>query len=78
VPFTETTENTAFVATRKVVSGTEFTLCSWLQVQSNQRALHPEPFVLVVLPQWQALPKDLPPKSTVWAYFDLWTWDGRD
>jgi transposase len=25
--------------------------------------------------QWQALPKDLPPKSTVWAYFDLWTWD---
>jgi transposase len=26
--------------------------------------------------QWQALPKDLPPKSTVWDYFDLWTWDG--
>jgi transposase len=26
--------------------------------------------------QWQALPKDLPPKSTVWTYFDLWTWDG--
>ena len=26
--------------------------------------------------QWQALPKDLPPKSTVWAYFDLWIWDG--
>jgi transposase len=25
---------------------------------------------------WQALPKDLPPKSTVWNYFDLWTWDG--
>src|SRR5262249_48139831 len=24
----------------------------------------------------QALPKDLPPKSTVWAYFDLWSWDG--
>jgi len=22
------------------------------------------------------LPKDLPVKSTVWAYFDLWTWDG--
>ena len=21
--------------------------------------------------QWQALPKDPPPKSTVWAYFDL-------
>jgi transposase len=26
--------------------------------------------------QWRALPKDLPPKSTVWAYFDLWTWNG--
>jgi Putative transposase of IS4/5 family (DUF4096) len=26
--------------------------------------------------QWHALPKDLPPKSTVWAYSDLWTWDG--
>jgi transposase len=26
--------------------------------------------------QWQAPPKDLRPKSTVWAYFDLWTWDG--
>jgi hypothetical protein len=22
------------------------------------------------------LPKDLPAKSTVWAYFDLWAWDG--
>ena len=20
--------------------------------------------------------QDLPPKSTVWAYFDLWSWDG--
>jgi transposase len=26
--------------------------------------------------QWQALPKDLPPKSAVWDYFHLWTWDG--
>ena len=26
--------------------------------------------------QWQALPKDLPPKSTVHGYFDLWTYDG--
>ncbi len=23
--------------------------------------------------QWRAMPKDLPPKSTVYAYFDLWT-----
>ena len=26
--------------------------------------------------QWAALPKDLPPKSTVYDYFDLWSWDG--
>jgi transposase len=26
--------------------------------------------------QWQALPKGLPPKSTVYGYFDLWEWDG--
>ena len=26
--------------------------------------------------QWKALPKDLPPKSTVHWYFMLWTWDG--
>jgi hypothetical protein len=26
--------------------------------------------------QWQALPKDLPPKSTVHHYFKLWNWDG--
>ena len=26
--------------------------------------------------QWKALPKDLPPRSTVWGYFDLWSWDG--
>ncbi len=26
--------------------------------------------------QWRALPKDLPPRSTVHDYFDLWSWDG--
>lgn len=25
--------------------------------------------------QWRAIPKDLPPRSTVYGYFDLWTWD---
>jgi transposase len=24
--------------------------------------------------QWRAIPKDLPPKSSVYDYFDLWTW----
>ena len=26
--------------------------------------------------QWRALPKDLPPRSTVHDYFSLWSWDG--
>ena len=26
--------------------------------------------------QWQAIPKDLPPKSTAHHYFGLWDWDG--
>src|SRR5262245_58783167 len=26
--------------------------------------------------QWKAIPKDLPPKSTVHDYLDLWNWDG--
>jgi putative transposase len=26
--------------------------------------------------QWRFLPKDFPPKSTVWRYFDRWRWDG--
>jgi transposase len=26
--------------------------------------------------QWRAIPKDLPPRSTVYDYFDLWRWDG--
>ena len=26
--------------------------------------------------QWRAIPKDLPPRSTLFDYFDLWTYDG--
>jgi transposase len=26
--------------------------------------------------QWRAIPKDLPPRSTLFDYFDLWSWDG--
>jgi len=33
-------------------------------------------YVLSTGCQWPALPKDLPPKSTVWDYFSLWEWDG--
>jgi transposase len=33
-------------------------------------------YVLETGCQWRALPKDLPPKSTVHDYLDLWEWDG--
>jgi transposase len=33
-------------------------------------------YVLSTGCQWAALPKDLPPRSTVHGYFDLWRWDG--
>lgn len=33
-------------------------------------------YVLSTGCQWRAIPKDLPPKSTVYDYFDLWTWEG--
>jgi transposase len=26
--------------------------------------------------QWRAIPEDLPPRSTLYDYFDLWSWDG--
>jgi transposase len=33
-------------------------------------------YVLSTGCQWRYLPKDLPPKSTVFNYFDLWSHDG--
>src|SRR3979411_1544405 len=33
-------------------------------------------YVLSTGCQWRAIPKDLPPKSSVHDYFDLWTYDG--
>ena len=33
-------------------------------------------YVLSTGCQWRAVPKDLPPKSTIYDYFDLWTYDG--
>ena len=32
-------------------------------------------YVLSTGCQWRAIPKDLPPKSSVHGYFDLWTYD---
>ena len=33
-------------------------------------------YVLCTGCQWRAIPKDLPPRSTLYGYFDLWSWDG--
>lgn len=33
-------------------------------------------YVLSTGCQWQYLPKDIPPKSTVFSYMDLWIYDG--
>ena len=33
-------------------------------------------YVLSTGCQWRAIPKDLPPRSTVHDYFYLWAWDG--
>jgi transposase len=33
-------------------------------------------YVLSTGCQWRYVPKDLPPRSTLFDYFDLWTWDG--
>ena len=33
-------------------------------------------YVIATGCQWRALPKDLPPKSTVHDYLTLWAWDG--
>ena len=33
-------------------------------------------YVLSTGCQWRAIPKDLPPRSTVFAYLDLWCYDG--
>src|SRR3982750_1495454 len=32
-------------------------------------------YVLSTGCQWRAVPKDLPPRSTLYDYFDLWSWD---
>jgi len=33
-------------------------------------------YVLSTGCQWRAIPKDLPPRSTIYDYFDLWSWEG--
>ncbi len=33
-------------------------------------------YVLSTGCQWRAIPKDLPPRSTIYDCFDLWSWEG--
>jgi transposase len=33
-------------------------------------------YVLSTGYQWRAVPKDLPPRSTLFDYLNLWSWDG--
>ena len=33
-------------------------------------------YVLSTGCQWNAIPTDLPPKSTIYDYLDLWDWEG--
>ena len=33
-------------------------------------------YVLSTGCQWRAVPKDLPPRSTLFSYLNLWSWDG--
>src|SRR5476651_1412279 len=33
-------------------------------------------YVLSTGCQWRAVPKDLPPRSTLFGYLDSWSWDG--
>src|SRR5258705_6616665 len=33
-------------------------------------------YVLSTGCQWRAIPKDLPPRSTLFDYLDLWSWGG--
>src|SRR6516165_4675252 len=60
--------------------GAEFrSLIATVGEQFLKKRKHPEQGrhdVLSTGCQWRAIPKDLPPKSTVYDYFDLWTYDG--
>jgi len=44
----------------------------WMAVMSAQSRTH----ILSTGCQCRAIPKDLPPRSTLYDYFDLWSWDG--
>ena len=54
---------------REVVNGLMYILGTGAENRAATAASGP-------ICQWRALPKDLPPRSTVHDYFSLWSWDG--
>ena len=44
--------------------------------RQNPRGINGVMYILSTGCQWRALPKDLPPRSTVHDYLGLWNWDG--
>ena len=41
-----------------------------------REVVHGLTYILSTGCQWRAIAKDLPPRSTLYDYFDLWSWDG--
>jgi len=54
----------------------DLTDAEWARSVNLREVLNAIFYVLSTGCQWNALPKDLPPKSTVYDYLDLWDWDG--
>ena len=46
------------------------------EVDEREIMKHHDLHALRGIPGWRALPKDFPPRSTVWHYLDLWSYDG--
>src|SRR5882724_7731779 len=44
--------------------------------RERARGVERDFYVLSTGCQWNAVPTDLPPKSTIYDYLDLWDWDG--
>ena len=67
IPLAKSGGNKRRVNLREIVNGRS-KLC--------KQRLRKVMYVLSTGCQWRAIPKDLPPRSTVFAYLDLWIYDG--
>ena len=48
----------------------------WPRTANLREVMNAISYVLSTGCQWQALPKDLLLKGTVWGYFSRWEWEG--